>query len=448
MCLNLMLLLFFPTLVAFAFKNWQKYSKQTHTGRSAKNVFLLLNLIFPVLAFGQNNYKAGYIVKSNGDTVKGYINYREWDRTPKKIEFKSQLQDQEVLGFTPAAVRSFTIDKLESYISYTGRVSMDNVTFPDLPDELDTTTAVDTIYLKVLATGENVSLLSNEDKIRPRFFFKEASNDPQELIYHQYYVDGQDTREIKTYTYQLIMLLHKYRPGNELDEQKVGRAAFNGFDLVKAINIINNDHTNHITQGSSNNRFFIGLGVNYSKIKFEGEGTFSNPASNKASLFPYISVGVDIFNNPNVQKFAFRVELSFFHAVGNLTSRPTSNGISYDYQDKYQISQYTATVAPQLFYNLYNANLFKFYLGIGAGLNFSVYPVNKITIDEAHYTLNKPYDFKHYYTSLPFQAGALINKKIELFFMYVRNGAFTDYVYYSITSDSFNAGIRYHFAKK
>lgn len=447
MCLNLMLLLFFPTLIAFAFNNWQKYSKQSHTRRGATNVFLLLNLIFPVLAFDQNNYKAGYIVKSNGDTVKGYINYREWDRTPKNIEFKNRLQDKEVLGFSPAAVKSFSIEGLESYISYTGRVSMDKVTFPDLPDQLDTATAVDTIYLKVLATGENISLLSNEDKIRPRFFYKEVSNDPHELIYHQYYVDGQDTREIKTYTAQLIMLLHKYRPGNEPDEQKVWRTAFNGFDLVKAINIVNNDHVSHITHSSSNNRFFIGLGVNYSKIKFEGEHTFSNPASNKASLFPYISLGVDIFNNPNVQKFALRAELSFFHAVGNLTSRATSNGVSYDYSDNYQVSQYTATVAPQLLYNLYNANLFKFYLGIGVGLNFSVYPVNKITVDQANYTLNKPYDFKHYYTSLPLQAGALINKKIEVFFMYVRNSAFTDYVYYSITSDSFNAGVRYHFTK-
>jgi len=410
---------------------------------------LLFLFVVPVFAFAQSNYKPGYVVKNSGDTVKGYINYREWDQSPQKIEFKNQLQSKEVINFTPGETKSFTIDGLENYISYIGPISMDKSSFPDLPSELDTTKMVDTVYLRVIATGPNVSLFINRDKIKTRFFYKEDGSPLQELVYHQYYLDGQNVHEVKTYAGQLIILLHKYRQGDESDEERIWTSRFTEFELGKAINIINN--VNNLPQkikgnNSSGTRFFVALGANYSKLKFEGDNSFSTPSSNKSSISPYLGAGIDVFNNPNVQKIVFRAEVFFFRTSGNITSMVPLGGVLYDRQN-YQMEQYTGTISPQIIYNLYNSNLFKFYLSIGVGLNFSIYPTNKITMVEENYTSNKAYDLKPYWTSFPLQAGALINKKIEVFFMYLKNTAFTDYISYSISSDSFNAGLRYHFTK-
>jgi len=43
---------------------------------------LFLAVIAPAVLFAQSNFKSGYIVMPKGDTVKGYIDYREWDNNP------------------------------------------------------------------------------------------------------------------------------------------------------------------------------------------------------------------------------------------------------------------------------------------------------------------------------------------------------------------------------
>src|ERR1041384_6957193 len=40
--------------------------------------FLLFTIHISI--FAQSNYRPGYVVQSNGDTLKGFINYREWGK--------------------------------------------------------------------------------------------------------------------------------------------------------------------------------------------------------------------------------------------------------------------------------------------------------------------------------------------------------------------------------
>lgn len=38
--------------------------------------FVSLILILPAFSFAQSNYKAGYVVTTKGDTLRGFINYK------------------------------------------------------------------------------------------------------------------------------------------------------------------------------------------------------------------------------------------------------------------------------------------------------------------------------------------------------------------------------------
>ena len=55
-----------------------------------KFVFLLVCLTGVSLAYSQENFVAGSIIKLNGDTVKGYVDYRNWERNPNQIKFKER----------------------------------------------------------------------------------------------------------------------------------------------------------------------------------------------------------------------------------------------------------------------------------------------------------------------------------------------------------------------
>ena len=52
-------------------------------------VFFALTL--PLCSLAQSNYTAGYVVTVKGDTLHGYIDFREWYINPSFIDFKTLL---------------------------------------------------------------------------------------------------------------------------------------------------------------------------------------------------------------------------------------------------------------------------------------------------------------------------------------------------------------------
>src|ERR1700743_407006 len=133
---------------------------------SMKSLYLILFAILPSALFAQSNYYAGYVLKTNGDTLKGFINYREWEISPKVIDFKINKGDSKSSQFTAENIKGFEIMGLESYVSYTGIISLNKTGFSSLQTYLDTTEVQSTIFLKQLAAGSHLSLFSNNDELK------------------------------------------------------------------------------------------------------------------------------------------------------------------------------------------------------------------------------------------------------------------------------------------
>src|SRR5689334_16185743 len=100
---------------------------------------LFCAVLLPALSFAQSNYKPGYVVNTKGDTLRGYINYREWGVNPDAIEFKSSLSDKDSKTFTPSDISCFNITGLDAYQHYSGLLSMDATDKDHLGSFRDTT---------------------------------------------------------------------------------------------------------------------------------------------------------------------------------------------------------------------------------------------------------------------------------------------------------------------
>jgi hypothetical protein len=176
-----------------------------------KQLFYLLTIILPSIALSQSNYRAAYAVKNNGDTLRGYMNYREWRETPKSIDFKREQGSKEIIELNPKDVKYISFKGLDSYVSYTGPLSIDKNSYPNLLNRLDTSVTNDVVFLKVIIPGEKVALFINADEIKSRLFIKEAGALPQELKYHQYYNEaGDKVLFLNVFRKQLAYLINKY----------------------------------------------------------------------------------------------------------------------------------------------------------------------------------------------------------------------------------------------
>ena len=391
-----------------------------------KRLTFFLLVFAPLCLFAQSNYLDGYIIKSNGDTLKGYINYQEWSYSPQGVEFKASLSDVKPQEFNPGNIKGFGVRNAETYVSFTGLISTNKNVFPNIPSSLDTTRQPGAIFMKLLATGDHLTLFANADVNKNRFFIEEKNSAPSELNFYEYYGDSGTEVIDNLYRGQLILYAYKYNNGDKKLLDAIADVKFGERDLEDIIDKINNISLKTQPGGSANIikksklRFFAGIGANslsstynYSLLRtfnLETDEIFGAASSNYVK--PRFSIGLDVFNNPDIQQFIFRTEITYasfggsFELPPNNTSTTTITGVDLAY------TGYYLSLAPQVLFNFYNKEKFKIYLGLGIAYNVASYSNNQNGNDQSYI------DGASTNIYFPMQAGIIVGQRFELSFTY------------------------------
>jgi len=315
-----------------------------------RKLYTLILILLPAIIFAQSNYHEGFIIKDNGDTVKGYINYREWTESPQSIEFKQSKNDGQATVFSPTTAKAFQINGMETYRTFRGNISIDKTRFPDLPDHLDTSKKSETVFLKQLATGKFLSLYAFTDEIKTRFFIGEKNSEPVELKYYTYYSENKEVIKTPLYKGQLGAYISRAYAGSTKFDYKINDSRYEESDLVSLINKVNATTTSGSQKSSV--RLFAGVGASFNKTDINNVYFYEKNES-LTSVSPKISAGIDIFENPNVQQFIFRLELSYFYVkpeykASHITDQFGAQTESLDYT----YTQNNIVFTPQIIFNL------------------------------------------------------------------------------------------------
>ncbi len=78
--------------------------------------FLLIFLLAIGEVFSQSDYRSGYIVKNNNDTLQGYLKYRADKANSKKCIFKEDLE-AEKKAFLPDEIQAFRFTDSNYFVS-------------------------------------------------------------------------------------------------------------------------------------------------------------------------------------------------------------------------------------------------------------------------------------------------------------------------------------------
>ncbi len=78
-------------------------------------LFLFFTFFYAQSSFAQENYLEGKVIFQSGDTLEGYIDYRNWSKNPLQVLFKESL-DHDPSSFLPGDIRAFHVEK-ERYVS-------------------------------------------------------------------------------------------------------------------------------------------------------------------------------------------------------------------------------------------------------------------------------------------------------------------------------------------
>lgn len=70
-------------------------------------LFFSILLWLPFILVAQGNYKHSYIVDDKGDTLHGFIVFREWISSPVFINFKTTTEEGQARKIGPSEITSF-----------------------------------------------------------------------------------------------------------------------------------------------------------------------------------------------------------------------------------------------------------------------------------------------------------------------------------------------------
>lgn len=415
-------------------------------------IVFLLAALCPFYLLAQTNYKTGYVVTLKGDTVQGLINYKDWNKNPKQISFKNN--GGKTTSYSTANTASFSVTGYEYYSRYTGHISEDAEDVSYLSRGLDSTYKVDTVFLRAISRGKNVTLYEYIDIKKVRYFIADKNQPPVELAYHVY-LNPNDLSKVdkqRGYIQQLQTLSARYQPENSGLIAQISNADYKDEDLKKVVDKINGSTAGPVeftARAHSTTRLYVGAAANITQVNFTGQSDFTTKTS---YTFPMINVGADIFLNKDVGNLLIRINLGVTRNNSSFTASNTTTFGTSTYS-AFKFDQIMAVLNPQLLYNVYNQNSFKLYLALGVAGNFSAYSnrqdyVTSSSLGGTTTTRTVTDDLLGFYVGGTGKVGIVLNNKIDIYAGYALPSTIVGGTAYTVQSQSYHVGVNLLFGGK
>lgn len=417
----------------------------------------------------QNNYKPGLIVRNNGDTVRGWINYGNWRRNPRKIEFRSTPEDKPA-KYTVREIQYFTIPGEDVYQRAATTVDMRSVRPEDITKETPDSVVQDTIFLRLLVKGPKLNLYELIDE-KKHYYVQQPGGDFRELGFRmnagKWIGEVYEQDDFKDQ-------LRKYAPENDMVLfRRIGSTRYMSVDLSKTVIALNGAGSAPVTNNAApapggisvsndvvwmpeaakrnkvRTEFFGTVGAEYAKLSFSGDVVYSPEVMNyKASVSPVIGAGMDILAGRNLNDITVRLELTYAQHTHKGDRNTTNSILGYSEHETYTLTQRNISPALSLLYNFRRSAMVKFYAGAGVAYNLGTYTKNTYTLEspERPYyndTTQNYLDLNNNWTAVFLRAGVRIGKKAEIGATANFIGRLTSYIRWSASPHTYSLRVTY-----
>jgi len=235
---------------------------------------IFIGILNPINLYSQSNFETGYVIDIQKDTIKGFIDYRNWNITPKEIVFKTATDSKSTI-YTPTDILSFNVAG-ERYVS--GIVTIDEGPFRDneLTESEMPQYRTDTVFLQVLLDG-NKSLYSLKDENLKMHYFIGQNGAFNTLFFKKYLQNVSGATFVKTNEKFKGQLMVYFQDCPSI-QKNISYINYNQNDLINLFNEYYNCTQNTILYKSklikfkSEAGFFAGLSL--TKLNFEGDDFF------------------------------------------------------------------------------------------------------------------------------------------------------------------------------
>jgi hypothetical protein len=340
---------------------------------------LLLSFIY-LTTFSQKNIQPGYIVLPSKDTVRGSIDYRNWEKNPTQIRFSQSASESRI--YTINDIEAFGVTGMDYYRKATVKVDDSPVRISDVGIYSEELVHDQTVFLRILAEGAAFTLYELVN-FKTHYFIAKAGGPVEELSYKLIKTD--QTNDVITYNDFRVQLKKLISTNGNLSYEQtiaVDKLNYKEKDLVKFVSQMNGSSSDKISFAKNKKekpRLFAGGGVVFPNFRFSSSDRRLESINYKNKFSYIITGGADFFASRNLQNVFMRLELSVstFQTEGSGVSENTSSPTTQ--ANEYSLKQFNITPAVFIMGNFLPFQKAKIYGGAGIAYNFSSYPTQLFT---------------------------------------------------------------------
>lgn len=276
-----------------------------------KQTILFIFFVFScVTSFAQQNYLNGYIVSLQGDTIKGQIDYKNWEKNPSNIQFKKE-NSENAKAYSATEINAFgisTLNRTEKYISAKVLIAHSSEDMETMDTDGIFKDTEETLFLLQIYDGSYKLYTYKDEKIH--FYITEGSQ-INELKYKKYFDKSKNTiMSSDRYKIQLINLLKNC---STIRETTINNTNYNMIDLIKLLKTYDKcmgvNHTQAAVQESAKVVFGGILATDFSTISAVN-GKYRDETISSAGNFA-VGVSISLKSPRNYGSSSIQIELLY-----------------------------------------------------------------------------------------------------------------------------------------
>jgi hypothetical protein len=292
---------------------------------------LIAGILTSQLAFPQKNYIPGYVIKNNNDTIIGFVDYRNWEYNPDKIEFKTS-PDSNPISFTPSEITEFKVEG-ETYVCGIINTEISPRLTSKLNEYPQINTKVDTTFLQTLISGDkSLYYYKNKDACE-NFYIKQ--NTGYDLLIYKRYINLQNGRSVITENRKYLNQLTLYLNDCETINSRLESTSYEQNSLIKLFQYYYKNSPSEISYQRDMEKVQIEMGVlagissttlefPSSDIDYLGQAGFDPSINFSSGIF------IDLILPRNQGKWSINNEILFskYNVRGNYSGYDSENNYS------------------------------------------------------------------------------------------------------------------------
>jgi len=283
----------------------------------------------------QENFKPGHVITKDNTRIDGWIDFRDWSKSPDNINFKASGTD-DIINYSPLELTAFEVQD-QYYLGQIVEIEKSPILKDRIDEELDAKAELrlekDTLFVKRLLKGDKELYMARNYLNIKNYYIKDGKK-LDLLLFKNYFEKKDGSGRIKSLDLYKSQLQNYFEDCRNIssDIQKADYIEKDLRDLFMSYSKCSKSSTIISTKQDKDSRFRVLAGLTFTNLIFNSDMSNNSlvVADFQPSIDPLIGFALSSPIGGDLNKLYFEVQAFYsqYNVIGDFETTVTQDNFS------------------------------------------------------------------------------------------------------------------------